>query len=92
MEGTMWFDEADRQVARLEVRFYENFRVGLGLLANVQNGSMLEVEQSPIGEGLWMQTSSDEHVDARIVVKNYRVNVHVKNVDFKKFSVDAVGK
>jgi hypothetical protein len=89
MAGTLWFDEADRQVARMEVHFYQNFRVG-GFLASVKNGTMQIVERSPIGDGLWMETSREEHVDARIVVKNFRQNVHTKDVDFKKFNVDAV--
>jgi hypothetical protein len=89
MAGTLWFDEADRQVARMEVHFYDNFRVG-GFLASVKSGTMQEIERSPIGDGLWMETAREEHVDARIVVKNFRQNVHVKDVDFKKFNVDAV--
>ncbi len=92
MAGSIWFDEADHQVARMEVHLYDNFRLGGGLLASVQKGSTIEVEQSPIGDGLWMQTSSEQHVAARIVVKNVRENVHIKNVDFKKFNVDAIGK
>jgi hypothetical protein len=92
MAGTLWFDEADRQVARMEVHFYDNFRIGGGFLASVQKGTMFEVERSPIGDGLWMETSSDQHVSARIVVKNFRANSHSKNFDFKKFNVDAVEK
>jgi hypothetical protein len=90
MAGSIWFDEADHQVARLEVHFYENFRIGGGLLASVQKGSTIEVEQAPIGDGLWMQTSHDQHVNARIVVKNFRQNVHTRNTDFKKFNVDVL--
>jgi hypothetical protein len=90
MAGTLWFDEADRQVARMEVRFYDNFRIGAGFLASVQKGTMFEVERSPIGDGLWMETSNDQHVSARIVVKNFRQNVHAKDFGFKKFNVEAV--
>jgi hypothetical protein len=90
MAGTIWFDEADHQVARIEIHFYDNFRIGGGLLASVQKGTTFEIEQSPIGDGLWMQTSRIQHVAARIVVKNYRENERVKNFDFKKFNVDAV--
>jgi hypothetical protein len=39
-----------------------------------------------------MQTLSEQHVAARSVVKNVRENVHIRNVDFKKFNVDAVEK
>lgn len=89
MAGAVWFDEADHQVARLEVHFYENFRIGGGLVS-VQKGSTIEVEQAPIGDGLWMQTTNDQHVNARIVVKNFRQNVHTKNTDFKKFNVEVL--
>lgn len=92
MAGTLWFDEADRQVARMEVHFYDNFRIGGGFLASVQKGTMIEVERSPIGDGLWMETSNDQHVSARIVVKNFRENTHASDFDFKKFSVEAVEK
>jgi hypothetical protein len=90
MAGTIWFDEADRQVARIEIHFYDNFRIGGGLLASVQKGTTFEVEQSPISDGLWMQTSREQHITARIVVKSFRENEHVKNFDFKKFNVDAL--
>jgi outer membrane lipoprotein-sorting protein len=91
MAGTLWFDEADRQVARMEVHFYDNFRIG-GFLASVQKGTAFEVERSPIGDGLWMETSRDEHVTARIAVRNFRQNTHARDFDFKKFNVEAVEK
>lgn len=87
MSGSVWIDWADRQVARLEVRFDDNFRIGGGLLASVQKGTAFEMEQSPLGEGLWMQVSNEQHVGARLVVKNYRENIHSRNVDFRKFDV-----
>jgi hypothetical protein len=90
MSGTLWFDEADRQVARLEVRFDANFHFGGGLLANVEKGTSMEMDQSPVGDGLWMQTSSAEHMDARFVTKKIREDVHVEDFDFKKFNVATV--
>lgn len=85
--GTIWIDEADRQVARLEVRFDENFHLGGGILASIQQGTTFEDEQSPVGQGLWLETASEEHVTARLLIKNFRQNVHVKDFDFKRFDV-----
>src|SRR5512146_1449191 len=45
LKGTIWVDEADRQVAHMEVSFVENFRVGAGLLANIQKGSNFRFDQ-----------------------------------------------
>jgi hypothetical protein len=39
LQGTMWVDEADRQIAHLEVRFIDNFDVGAGLFARIEKGS-----------------------------------------------------
>ncbi len=44
--GTVWIDEADREVARLEARFDENFRIGAGFVANIWKGTSLIFEQS----------------------------------------------
>ncbi len=89
LEGTVWIDEADRQVARLEVEFYDNFRIAGGLLASIQKGTIIKVEQSPIGEGLWMETARDQHMNMRVIVKGLHENTQVKNFDFKRFNAEA---
>ena len=48
LEGTVWVDEADRQVAHLEVSFIDNFHVLGGLFANIQKGSNFRFDQSQI--------------------------------------------
>jgi hypothetical protein len=85
----LWIDEADRQVARLEVEFYDNFRVAGGLLASIQKGTVMKIEQSPIGEGLWMQTASDQHMNVRVIVKGMHEDTRVKQFDFKRFNAEA---
>jgi hypothetical protein len=90
VEGTLWVDEADRQVAWLEVEFYDNFRIAGGLLASIQKGTIMKIEQSPIGEGLWMTTANEQHMNLRVIVKGVHENTQVTNFDFKRFNVDAV--
>ena len=92
LAGTVWIDEADRQVARLEVHFSDNFRIGGGLLASVQKGTSMNVDQAPLGDGLWMQVGSEDHLAARVVIKNLRENVHIQDFDFKKFDVGMAEK
>lgn len=90
VEGTVWIDEADRQVARLEVEFYDNFRIAGGLLASIQKGTVMNIEQSPIGEGLWMPTANEQHMNLRVIVKGVHENTQVTNFDFKRFNAEAV--
>jgi len=84
--GTVWIDEADREVARLEAHFDDSFRIGGGFLANIQKGTSLIFEQSSIGQGLWMPSVSEIHLTAReLLVKGVRVNIHIKDSDFRRF-------
>lgn len=85
--GTIWFDEAEHQIIRAEIEFFETFRIGGGLLANVQKGSRVDIEQSPIGDGIWMQSAMDQHLGLRVVFKGVRQNVRMRNSDFRKFDV-----
>jgi hypothetical protein len=74
------------------VHFYDNFRVGGGLLASVQKGTAMNVDQAPLGDGLWMQVGSEDHLAARVVVKNLRENLHIQDFDFKRFDIATVEK
>ena len=90
LEGTMWIDEADRQIAHLEVRFNENFHVAGGLVANIEKGSSFSFDQAPVNGELWLPTGGEGTVDMRLfLVKGIRERVSERDYDFKRFSVDA---
>lgn len=90
LKGTIWVDERDREVAHLEVTFYDNFHVGGGLVANVQKGSNFRFDQAPVDDGLWLPTGGEGAVQARVlVVKNMRQHFTERDYDYKRFSVDA---
>jgi len=86
--GTVWVDETDHEVARLEAHFDDNFRIGAGFLASIQKGTSLVFEQSRLGQELWMPTVSEIHLAAReLLVKGVRQNIHVKDSDFRRFDI-----
>jgi hypothetical protein len=104
LQGTVWIDEADRQVAHLEVSFIDNFHVVGGLFANVQKGSNFRFDQALVprpkeadpassasGSGeLWLPTGGEGTVQARVLlVKNLRQHFVEKDYDYKRFTVDA---
>lgn len=104
LRGTIWIDEADRQVARLEVTFIDNFHVAGGLLANVQKGSHFGFDQAPVTRGkdddarvdgagggeLWLPTGAEGTVDARVLLlKTVRQHFVERDSDFKRFHVEA---
>ena len=93
LEGTIWIDEADREVAHLEVRFDDNFRIAGGLFASVEKGSNFEFDQAPVesaaGSGLWLPTGGEANMQARVLLlKNLRQRVTERDFDFQHFGVE----
>ncbi len=90
LEGTLWIDEADRQVAHMDVRFIDNFRVAGGLIATIQKGSNFHFDQSLVNGELWLPTGAEASVDARVLlVKGVRQHFTERDSDFKRFHVEA---
>ena len=89
LEGTLWVDEADREVAHMEVRFDDNFHVAGGLVANVQKGSNFRFDQEQVNGELWLPTGAEANVSARVLlVKGMRQHFLERDYDFKRFHVD----
>ncbi len=103
LQGTIWIDELDRQVAHLEVSFDDNFKVAGGLFASIQKGSHFRFDQAavnhpadkdpssgtPVSDGLWLPTGAEATVQARILlVKNLRQHFVERDYDYKRFSVE----
>ena len=88
LQGTLWIDEADREVAHLDVSFDDNFKIGGGILATIQKGSNFHFEQSPINGELWLPTGAEATVAARVLmVKGVRQHFTERDYDFKRFNV-----
>jgi hypothetical protein len=86
--GTVWIDEQDHEVARLEAHFDDSFRIGAGFLATIQKGTSLVFEQSRLSQELWMPAVSEIHLAAReLLVKGVRQNIHIKDSDFRRFDI-----
>ena len=89
LQGTIWIDEADRQVAHLEVSFNDNFHVAGGVFATVQKGSNFHFDQAPVGGGVWLPTGGEGAMQARLLLfKNMRQHYTERDYDFKRFSVE----
>ena len=89
LKGAIWIDEADREVAHMEVTFDDNFHVAGGLVANVQKGSNFHFDQAPVDGGLWLPTGGEGMLSARVLlVRSMRQHFVEKVYDYKRFSVD----
>ena len=83
LEGTLWINEADRQVAHLEVRFIENFRMVGGLVATVQKGSNFRFDQAKVNGEIWLPTGAEGMMQARVLLlKNLRQRFRERDYDY----------
>ncbi len=90
LEGTIWIDEADRQVAHLEVRFDDNFRMIGGILATVQKGSSFTFDQTKVNGEIWLPTGAEGSVQARLLLlKSLRQHFRERDYDYQRFKVEA---
>ena len=89
LQGTMWVDEADRQIAHLEVRFMDNFDVGGGLFARIEKGSSFYFDQALVNGEVWLPVGGEGTIQARILlVKGIHQRGIERDYDYKRFRVE----
>ena len=86
--GVVWIDEQARDVARLEARFSETAKIGGGLLASLDKGTNLVIEQTKINGEVWLPSYAEVHATARVVFVKVHQNQIDRYSDYKKFRVE----
>lgn len=88
--GAIWVDASDKQVARVEARLVESYKVGGGLLASLKEGATFVLEQERINNEIWLPTRADINLGVKVLlVKGINVNSTVTYGNYKRFNVDA---
>jgi|SRR6516162_8526450 hypothetical protein len=88
LAGVVWIDEEARDVARLEARFSETAKIGGGLLASLDKGTNLVIEQTKINGEVWLPSYAEVHATARVVFVKVHQNEIDRYSDYKKFRVE----
>jgi hypothetical protein len=90
VSGTIWVDDADREVSRMSATLDENYHVGFGLLASVAKGSNVVFDQALIRNEAWLPTAIAVHLQARaLLVAGFRADIDIRFDQYKKFQTDA---
>jgi hypothetical protein len=85
--GTVWIDEAAREVRRMHATFDEPMRIGFGLLATVNAGSNFSFEQALIRDEAWLPTSVDAHFDGKAALfVGFHVELAISFDQYQKFN------
>jgi hypothetical protein len=89
--GVIWIDEKALDVARLDAFFISDVRIAGGLLADVQKGTRIILEQEFVNGEVWLPTYQSVHVDLRLLlVKGFHVDGTTRYADYKKFNVATI--
>ena len=83
--GTLWVDERDSSIVRLNGALQENFRVGGGLLVNVKKGSSFDFIQALVNGEIWFPSQLTSHFDGRFLLfKGFDGNARDTFSDYRK--------
>jgi len=86
MAGTIWVDEQDRALRKLQGHFINTFKVGGGLLADVKKDSSFEAESTKVNGEVWLPSSAAGQGSIRVMLLlNFNGSLKVAYSDYRKF-------
>jgi hypothetical protein len=90
MAGALWIDPIDKQVARVEARLVEAYKIGGGMLASLKEGANFTFEQERVNQEIWLPTRAEINLGVRVLLlKGLNINRTITYGDYKRFSVEA---
>jgi hypothetical protein len=90
MAGAIWIDPIDKQVARVEARLVEAYKIGGGMLASLKEGANFTFEQERVNQEIWLPTRAEINLGVRVLLlKGLNINRTITYGDYKRFSVEA---
>ena len=86
MMGTVWVDEQDRVLVKAQGHFVNNFKIGGGLVANIQKGTSFSMDQRKVNDEVWLPARFEGQGSARALLF-LGFNGHVEAVEsgYRKF-------
>ncbi len=90
MAGALWVDVEGKQVARVEARLVEPYKIGGGLVASLKEGGSFVIEQDRVNDEIWLPTRADLNLGIKVfLVKGIDFNVAIDYGNYKRFNVEA---
>ena len=89
--GRAWIDEADHQVARVEMEIIDPISIGLGILARLQKGASIVAERRKFNGEIWLPVKTEITLNARVLLlKGFNIRLINEYSDHKKYTVDTI--
>jgi len=86
VEGTAWVDETDAQLARIEMQFIDDVKIGWGLVASISKNTRMTREWRKLNNEVWVPRHNESVMNGRVLLaKAYNRRRVDDYMDFKKF-------
>lgn len=90
MTGTVWVDEQDKAIARIEGRFVNSFKIGGGLVASIREGTNFTVQLSKINGEVWLPARVEAHGEGRfMLLLKFDGSFTELDSDYRKFKTSS---
>jgi hypothetical protein len=84
--GTAWVDEQDRMLVKAQGHFLNSFKIGGGLVANIQKGTSFSMEQRKVNNEVWLPAMVEGQGAARMLLFfSFNGQVRAVESDYRKF-------
>ena len=90
LAGTVWIDEQDKALVRIEGRFIHPFKVDGGILASVREGTSFTAQSSKINDEVWLPERIEGHGEARMLLFfKFNGGLTIQNSNYRKFKTSS---
>ena len=84
--GTAWVDEQDRMLVKAQGHFVNSFKIGGGMVVNIQKGTSFSMEQRKVNNEVWLPAKVDGQGSARaLLFFSFNGRVSAVESDYRKF-------
>ena len=86
MAGTAWVDEQDKVLVKVQGHFVNSFKVGAGMVANIQKGTNFAGEWRKINDEVWLPSMFEGQGAARVLlIFHFNGSLRAVNSEYRKF-------
>jgi hypothetical protein len=84
--GTAWVDEQDKVLVKVQGHFVNNFKIGGGIVANIQKGTSFGFEQRKVNDEVWLPALLEGRGEARaLLLFKFDGSLRAVESDYRKF-------
>jgi hypothetical protein len=84
--GTVWVDEEDRMLVKAEGHFVNAFKIGAGLMVNIQKGTSFAMQMKKVNDEVWLPEEMSGHGTMRaLLFFSFSGDGRIVDSDYRKF-------